>query len=447
MNGKHKEVYSENAERATLGGILTNPSAFVILRGFIRADDFFLVRHRCIWAALDVISARQEPIDFASVIGELEGRNQLDEVGGIEYLTRLLNDVTDANKAEYYGRHVQRLALRRRIASASADLYRKAHDGKVEFGDLLAEWDKAGLEVRGRSANHTAKPFRQLIGEYFDRVEHMMTHPSKLLGIPTGFRDLDEVLMGLQKTDLLIFAGRPGMGKSAFCGQVALNAARLGVRVGYITLEMGHEQVVNRIVGMDTGINLQRLRSGDLNPHEWSKFTKATGELSELCIAIDDRPALTPAQIRAQCYEWISTHGLDLLVVDYLQKMSDGNLYKGDRVQAVGYFARSLKDLAKELNIPVFCAAQLSRAVEQRQDKRPQLSDLRESGEIEQEADIVMFLYRDAYYNDATEFPSLAEVIIEKHRNGMTGSVDLHFERSTTRFYNTRHETIDIEAL
>ena len=447
VNGRHKEIYGENAERATLGGILTNPSAFIIVGGFLQPEDFFLTRHQIVYKAFEGISSRGEPIDFTNVIGELENRNQLADIGGIEHLTSLLNGVTDAEKTEYYARHVQRLALRRRVATVSADMYHKAHNNTVEFNDLLAQWDKASLEVRGRNAQRQTKSFKQLISEYFDRVESLMSNPSRLLGIPMGFRDLDDILMGLQKTDLIVFAGRPGMGKSAMIGQVGLNASRLGARVGIITMEMGEEQYVNRLVATDTGINIQSLRSGKLNPQEWSKFVKATGELSQLDLMIDDRPALTSQQIRAKCYEWMDTCGLDLVLVDYLQKMSDGGLYKGDRVQSVGSFARSLKDLAKELRVPIFAAAQLSRAVEQRNDKRPILSDLRESGEIEQEADIVMFLYRDAYYNEATEFPNRAEIEIAKHRNGPTGMVSLHFERSTTRFSDARFETLDLSEL
>jgi replicative DNA helicase len=273
-----------------------------------------------------------------------------------------------------------------------------------------------------------------LVGEYFDRVEMLMTNPTRLLGIPTGFGVLDDLILGLQKTDLVILAGRPGMGKTAMLGQIALNAARLGARVGIFTMEMSEEQLTQRLVSADTGINLQSLSKGSLTDLEWSQFVRATSSLSKLPIEIDDRPALTPQKIRAKAYQWLSEQGIDLIIVDYIQKMSDGGLYKGDRVQAVGYFARSLKDLAKELHLPILSAAQLSRKVEERNDKRPMLSDLRDSGEIEQEADIVAFLYRDVYYNAMTEFPLLAEVIVEKHRNGPTGTVNLGFEQETTRF-------------
>jgi replicative DNA helicase len=447
MAKPRKQIYGENAERATLGAVLGNPASFIIMSDFLRSEDFFLLRHQYIYAAFTSLSARREVIDFTNVIGELETNGQLEDVGGIEYLAQLLGTATDCEKAEYYARHVQRLALRRRVATVSADLYRQAYDTSVEFSNLLAQWDKASMEVRGRSLMSKSKTFKQLVGEYFDRVEMLMTNPQRLLGIPTGLRELDALISGLQKTDLIVLAGRPGMGKTAMLGQIALNTSRLNARVGIFSMEMSEEQIVNRLISTDTGIDSQRLRTGALEQNEWSAFTKSTGRLAELSIYIDDRPALTPQQIRSKCYEWMSDGGLDLVLVDYIQKMSDGGMYKADRVQSVGYFARSLKDLAKELRVPVLAAAQLSRSVEQRQDKHPQLSDLRESGEIEQEADIVAFLYRDAYYNQNTEFPNRADLEIAKHRNGPTGMLTFHFDKHATRFHDAHTQTIDLREL
>jgi replicative DNA helicase len=447
MAKPRKEIYGENAEKATLGAVLGNPAAFVIINSFLQPDDFFLSRHQFIYGAFKSLSERSEAIDFVNVISELEAKNQLADVGSIEYLTQLLGTATDCEKAEYYARHVQRLALRRRVATVSVDLYRKAHDTGVEFSDLLAQWDKASLEVRGRSTIHKPKTFKALMGEYFDRVEMLMTNPQRLLGLPTGLRDLDNLISGLQKTDLIVLAGRPGMGKTAMLGQIALNTARMGARVGIFSMEMGEEQIVNRLVSTDTGVDSQRLRTGDLNTDEWQRFVTSTGRLSKLSICIDDRPALTPQQIRSKCFEWLSEGGLDVVLVDYIQKMSDGGIYKSERVQAVGYFARSLKDLAKELHIPVVAAAQLNRELEKRQDKRPQLSDLRESGEIEQEADIVAFLYRDVYYNPATEFPTRADLEIAKHRNGPTGTLTFQFDKCATRFTDAHTQTIDLREL
>jgi replicative DNA helicase len=267
------------------------------------------------------------------------------------------------------------------------------------------------------------------------------------MGLPTGFRDVDELLGGLQRSDLLIFAGRPGMGKTSFLLSVALNAAKLNARIAIFTMEMGNEQIVQRFVSMETGINTQRLRTGQLNQQEWSRFVQASGRLANLRVFIDDTPAMTPIQMRTKCRRLMHEYGLDLVIVDYMQLMNAGGGYENNRVQEISFISRSLKELARELNVPVFSAAQLSRAVEQRQDKRPLLSDLRESGSIEQDADIVAFLYRDAVYNEATEFPNRADIIIAKHRNGPTGTISLHFEKSLTKFADARTQTIDLSSL
>ena len=228
---------------------------------------------------------------------------------------------------------------------------------------------------------------------------------------------------------------------------MALNAAKLGARILIFTMEMGNDQIVQRFVSMETGINTQKLRTGQLTPQEWSRFVQATGRLGNLRIFIDDSPAITPIQMRTKCRRIAHEFGLDLVIVDYMQLMNAGGGYENNRVQEISYISRSLKELARELNVPLFSAAQLSRAVEQRQDKRPQLSDLRESGSIEQDADIVTFLYRDVVYNEATEFPNKADVIVAKHRNGPTGTIGLHFEKSLTKFSDARTTPIDLSGL
>jgi replicative DNA helicase len=234
---------------------------------------------------------------------------------------------------------------------------------------------------------------------------------------------------------------------TSFLLSVALNAAKYGARIAIFTMEMGNDQIVQRIVSMETGINSQKLRLGQLTQQEWSRFVQASGRLGNLRIFIDDSPAITPLQMRTKCRRLVHEFGLDLVIVDYLQLMNAGGQYENNRVQEIAYISRNLKELARELNVPVFTAAQLSRAVEQRQDKRPQLSDLRESGSIEQDSDIVIFLYRDVVYNEATEFPNRAEIIVSKHRNGPTGTINLHFEKSLTKFSDARTQTIDLSGL
>jgi len=282
------------------------------------------------------------------------------------------------------------------------------------------------------------------VNDYFDRIEFLMQNPHISLGVPSGFTDLDALLGGFQKSDLIIFAGRPGMGKTSFMLSAAMNAARLNRRIAIFSMEMGTEQIVQRIFAMETRINSQKLRIARLDQKEYVTFVKVAGQLSEHHLYIDDTPALTPNQMRTKCRRLQHEHGIDMVIVDYIQLMNGGQNYGNNRVQEVSYISRSMKELARELNVPIISAAQLSRAVEQRQDKRPLLSDLRESGSIEQDADIVMFLYRDVIYNEATEFPNQADIIIAKHRNGPTGTISLYFDETITRFMDITSRPISL---
>jgi len=285
------------------------------------------------------------------------------------------------------------------------------------------------------------------LSAYYNRIEHLMLERGGTVGVPSGFRDLDQLLGGFQRSDLLVFAGRPGMGKTSFLLTVALNAARAGARIAIFTMEMGVEQIVQRIVAMESGIDVQALRLGRLSPTDQMRFTEVIGRLSSLPIFIDDTPALSPLDIRTKARRLAHEFGLDMIMVDYMQLMNAGKGYENNRVQEISYISRSLKELARELNVPLISAAQLSRAVEQRNDKRPVLSDLRESGSIEQDADIVMFLYRDEVYNEATEYPNQADVIVAKHRNGPTDTISLYFEKRLTKFMDASVQRVNLSDL
>jgi replicative DNA helicase len=439
--------YSQEAEEAVLGAVMVNPDAFLGLASFLKAEDFYILRHAYIWEALTRISERNERVDSLTVQEELHALGRLNDIGGPAYLLQLINNTPTSVHAEVYGRLVERAAIRRRLLAAADEIKALAIQEDLPIEKVTSESESRLFRVTERNLRRDLVPMREAISEYFDRIEHLMQHPDEPMGLPSGFRDVDELLGGLQRSDLLIFAGRPGMGKTSFLLSVALNTANIGARVGIFTMEMGSEQIVQRFVSMETGINTQRLRTGHLNQQEWSRFVQATGRLANLRIFIDDTPALTPLQMRAKCRRLIHEYGLDLVIADYLQLMNSGGGYENNRVQEISYISRSLKELARELNVPVFAAAQLSRAVEQRQDKRPVLSDLRESGSIEQDADIVAFLYRDAVYNEATEFPNRADIIVAKHRNGPTGTISLHFEKSLTKFADARTQTIDLSNL
>jgi replicative DNA helicase len=436
--------FSQEAEVAVLGALLTNPPAYYNIAAFLGADDFFLLRHRWIWTAIERITERNEDYDYLTVAQELRDLGVLEEIGGATYLLHLVNNTPSSTMIETYGRLVQRAAIRRRLLTAADEIKALALDNEMHIEQVTDEAEARLFGVTENQNKRELVPMRDAVAEYFGRIEHLLVNQDQALGLPTGFRSLDALLGGLQKSDLLIFAGRPGMGKTSFLLSIVLNAARFDKRIAIFTMEMGVEQIVQRLVSMETGINMQRLRLGQLDNNEWSRLVEVVGRLSNLKVFIDDTPAMTPLQMRAKCRRMAREHGIDLVIVDYLQLMNAGTLYESNRVQEISYISRSLKELARELNVPIFSAAQLSRAVEQRSDKRPQLSDLRESGSIEQDSDIVMFLYRDEVYNEATETPNQADIIIAKHRNGPTDTVSLYFDRTITRFLDARAQSIDL---
>jgi replicative DNA helicase len=379
-NGLAAVPFSQEAEEAVIGAVLMNPDAFLSVASFLQSDDFYILRNGYIWEAFQRISSRNEIIDYLITQEELENQGRLKEIGGPAYLTHLMNSTPTSMHAEVYGHLVERAATRRRLLLAADEIKGLALDEEKPIEQVTGDAESRLFKVTERNIRRDLIPLHEAVSAYFDRIEFLMRNQNEPLGLPTGFRDLDELLAGLQKSDLLIFAGRPGAGKTSFLLSVALNAARIGARIGIFTMEMGNEQIVQRLVSMDTGIDSQKLRTGRLEAKEWSKFVEATGRLSNLHLFVDDTPAMTPIQMRTKCRRLVHEYGLDLVIVDYLQLMNAGGSYENNRVQEVSYISRALKEMARELNVPVFTAAQLSRAVEQRHDKRPVLSDLRESG-------------------------------------------------------------------
>ncbi len=372
--------HSVEAEEAVLGSILINPEALFDVAPFLHPEDFYIVRNGWIWDAILTLHDRREPVDFLTVVEELERRGQLEEVGGSAYITSLINAVPTPIHAEAYGRIVERTALRRRLINAAGEIAKIAYEDAGEVDEVI---DRAEATLFGVTERRLAKelvPIKQVISEYYDRIQYLYDHRGEMIGVPTSFIDLDKLLGGLQKSDLIIVAGRPGSGKTSLVLTIALNAARkFGQRVALFSLEMSAEQLVQRLVAAETGIDSQRLRLGDLKEDEWPRFVQATSRLAETRIFIDDTPSISALQLRTKCRRLYAEYGIDLIIVDYLQLMS-GDFRSENRVQEISYISRSLKALARELNVPVLAAAQLSRAVEQRQDKRPVLSDLRESG-------------------------------------------------------------------
>jgi replicative DNA helicase len=372
--------HSVEAEEAVLGSVLINPDALFEVASFLQPDDFFIVRNGWVWEAILRLQERNEQIDYVTVVEELRQQERLEEIGGAAYITYLINHTPSSIYTETYGRIVERAAIRRRMLSAASDIARLAHEEDADINEITDQAEATLFAVTERQLRKELVPIRTAIADYFDRIEFLYSHQAESLGVPTGFNDLDQLLGGLQKSDLVIVAGRPGMGKTSWLLSAALNAARAGARVAIFSMEMSTEQIVQRLVSSETGIGTHSLRLGKLDDREWALFVEATGNLGKLRIYLDDTPALSPLQLRAKCRRLFSEHGLDLIMVDYLQLMIAGTGRSENRVQEISFITRNMKQIAREMNVPVLAAAQLSRAVEQRQDKRPQLSDLRESG-------------------------------------------------------------------
>jgi len=431
------QPHNRQAEEAVLGAVLINAESYFDVAQFLQSDDFYIVRNRWVWDAFTRLHERRQPIDYLTVISELEQQSQLAEVGGPAYIMALINQTPTSLHAEAYGRLIEQTSVRRRMLSAANELAKLAYDQGKTVDTVLDEAEKSIFGISERRIRKDLQPIQQVLSEVYDRVDRMSQRGDEIMGVPTGLIDLDRLFGGLQKSDLLIVAGRPGMGKTGFMLSIAKNAAQKHKKhVAVFSLEMSNEQLVQRLIAQETGIDTQRLRTGKLADDEWPLFTHAIEVLSDTHIFLDDTPAITPLQLRTKCRRLHLEYSLDLVIVDYLQLMS-GDTRIDNRVQEVSYISRNLKVLARELNVPVLAAAQLSRAVEQRADKKPVLSDLRESGSIEQDADIVMFIHRpDAMEKDSPR-ANVAEIIVAKHRNGPTHSgIELVFRNNLARFDN-----------
>lgn len=440
--------FSQESEEALLGACLINEDAFTEVSTFLMAEDFYLLRHTYIWQAFVSLVADHMPLDFVAVQDKLRAMNRIDDIGGSAYLLHLVNSTPTSTNAAVYGQIVQRAAGRRRLLTAADEIKALAMDEELSYEKVMADSEARFNRVRSHYDANEDETLAQIVSGVVEDIEQRMRDPDQAPGVPTGFRDYDELLGGFQKTDLIVLAARPGVGKSSLMLNAALNAAKKGIHIGVASQEMSREQVVHRLIAMEADLNLKTMREGRMNNDQYKAFVKAYGLIGTLPIAVTDANRLTPQRLRSKALRWQARDGLDLLMVDYLQILSSGGLFRSsERVQEVSYFARELKQMARELRVPVLAAAQLNREVEKRADKRPQLSDLKEAGAIEEEADIVSFIYRDVLYNEATEFPNRAEIITAKNRSGPTGTVYLHFERTRTRFSDARTQTLDLSAL
>jgi replicative DNA helicase len=418
------------AEAGLLGGILVDKEALVKVADIVAPDDFYVDRNGIIYGAMiDLYEARQ-PIDLLTLSNRLEGAKELDRIGGSAYLTELVEQVPTAAHVAHYARIVAHKATLRRLISAASTIAGLGHDENTPLDGLL---DKAEQTLFGVSQKHLKQnfiPISSVLAESFDRLDELHKDKNSLRGVPTGFKTLDGVLAGLQKSDLIILAARPSMGKTTLAMNVAHHVAvKEGIPVGIFSLEMGKEQLIDRLLASESGIDAWKLRNGRLEDSDFPKINNAMAVLSEAPIYIDDSASANIMEMRTKARRLQSEHDLGLIVIDYLQLISGRKEGGGDnRVQEVSEISRGLKGLARELNVPVLALSQLSRSVESRTPPIPQLSDLRESGSIEQDADVVMFIYREDYYRGReSEQPGTAQIMVRKHRNGPTGEVELYF--------------------
>jgi replicative DNA helicase len=435
MDGPDKTTPANlEAEESVLGALLIDPDAVIKVASFLRADDFYREKNGWIYQAVIDLHERRQPADFVTVVDELERRNQLQETGGAAYVIALINNTPTAVHVEHYAHIVERTATLRRLIGAASQIAALAYEEADDLDEVVDRAEQLIFGVSERRVRRDLTPIRQIMHGVVDRIDFLHRHKGGILGVPSGFSKIDKLLGGFQKSDLIVLAARPGVGKTSLALNIAVNAAkRYGQRVAFFSLEMSNEQLVQRLLAAETGINQQRLRSGEIQDDEWQMLVEAAGVLSDTLLFIDDTPAMSALELRTKARRLQAEFGLDLLIVDYLQLMrSDARVE--NRVQEISYITRSLKSLARELEAPLLALSQLSRAVESRSDHKPILSDLRESGSIEQDSDIVMFIYREELVKENTERKNIADIIVAKHRNGPTDIVPLYFNKELTRF-------------
>jgi replicative DNA helicase len=425
------------AEESFIGSLLLDKDAIIKVADIIHIDDFYVEKNGMIYEAILKLFEKREPLDVVTLSEELEKQGTLKEIGGASYLTDLVNGVPTAAHVVNYAKIVAQKATLRRLIAAASQINEIAYDEEEQLDNLLDKAEKTLFDVSQKHLRQNFVSIKDVLADSFDRLDSLHKDNESLRGTPTGFTGVDNILAGLQKSDLIILAARPSMGKTSFALNIAQNVAtKQGVPVGVFSLEMSKEQLIDRMLASEAGIDSWKLRTGSLEDKDFEKLNKAMGVLAEAPIYIDDSAMANVMEMRTKARRLQSEHDLGLIVIDYLQLMSGGSSSSDNRVQEISEISRGLKGLARELNVPVIALSQLSRSVEQRSPKIPQLSDLRESGSIEQDADVVMFIYREDYYEKETEKKNIADILIKKHRNGPTGDVELYFQPDQTLFKN-----------
>ena len=442
MNNSNEQVgkippQNIDAEKSLLGAILIDQEVLIDVVEIVKATDFYDKRHGKIFAGMVRLYQNHEGVDLITVTDELKKNGHLDEIGGSTYLAELTNHVPTAAHASSYAEIVSQAAVRRRLIKASADINSLAFDENLTVPQLLGQSEAELFSVSDSSLKQDLTSISDILDTSFDRINDLYVNKGVLRGVKTGYRDLDNMTAGLQRSDLIILAARPAMGKTTLVTNLAYNVATIEKKtVLFFSLEMSKEQLIDRMLADAAGVDSWNIRTGNLSEEDFAKLAEASGEMAEAPIFIDDTPGVSVLEMRTKARRAAHDGELGLIIIDYLQLMqgSGSAQANGNRVQEVSEISRGLKLLARELNVPVIALSQLSRSVESRSPQIPQLADLRESGSIEQDADIVMFIYREAYYNPETERENITDLILAKHRHGPTGTVELYFHPERLRF-------------
>lgn len=426
-----------DAEASLLGAVLIDNDAIVKIADKIQPTDFFDTKNKYIFEAILKLYDQRSAIDVLTLANQLKATKSLDMIGGAAYLTELTNFVPTASNVEQYADIVAQKALRRRLITASQDINRFGHDESTSLKELIEQAETRLFDVSHQYIQQNVVSLETILEESFERLDELHKDKDKIRGVRTGYQDLDNVLAGLQRSDLIVLAARPSMGKTALALNLAHHVAvQSKLPVLIFSLEMSKEQLVDRLLSMESGVDAWALRTGNLTDADFEKIGQAMGVLSEAPIFIDDTPSITVSDLRTKARREAHQRPLGLVIVDYMQLMSGGSRYGGEsnRVQEISEISRGLKGVARELNLPLLALSQLSRSVESRNPQIPQLADLRDSGTIEQDSDVVIFIYREEYYNPETERKKIADILIKKHRNGPTGGTELYFDTEKQRF-------------
>ncbi|MCF6460962.1 replicative DNA helicase [Clostridium sp. Cult3] len=428
--------HSLEAEQSVLGAMIINQEAINTAIEQLRPDDFYKEANKEIFKAIVELYNRNEPVDIITLSEELRRRGTLENIGGVTYLASLSGGVAISSNIKYYCDIVEEKSILRRLILSCDEIMAKSYEDSEEVNSIIEQAEKNIFDITQGRHREGFAPIKEVLLESFSKIEEMAAHEGELTGLTTGFIDIDNKLSGMQKSDLILLAARPSMGKTALGINIATNSAiKADASVAVFSLEMSKEQLVQRMISSVSHVDLQKIISGRLDEEEWMKIINAMAPLSQAKVFIDDTAGISLMEMKAKCRRLKIEQGLDLIVIDYLQLMQAESRHE-NRQQEISAISRGLKALAKEMECPVVALSQLSRAPELRSDHRPILSDLRESGAIEQDADVVLFLYRDEYYNEDTDKKNIGEVIIAKHRNGPTGTVELVWKKEFTKFLN-----------